>query len=80
MAYNSCMHCALCSAERGNIGRLWKLLPRDKEFDRHMKYLNTYCETLIQERRAEPVELLEARKDLLSKILLARHVRECGLS
>jgi hypothetical protein len=62
------------SADRGKIGRLWKYLPSDKTFYKHLEYLNSFCLAIVVQRRKEPTTELQQRADLLSKMLVSKKV------
>jgi hypothetical protein len=67
------------SADRGKIGRLWKYLPSDKTFHKHLAYLNQFCLAIVSQRRKEPKAEVQRRTDLLSKMLVTKKVRSACL-
>jgi cytochrome P450 len=59
------------SAERSDLGPLWKFMPSDKLFKKHLGYINGYCKDVMKARLQESKEQLRQRPDMLSKILLS---------
>ena len=62
------------SMYRGASGRLWVLkefFSKPKLFFQNLDYMNNYVYGIINTRKSEPIEQLQDRQDLLSRLLVA---------